>query len=115
MPCDLVSAQGEMGCVRDGERLADLVTVMADNEISEKVTLKKPFDCGNQPVHVVFLNKNLPPPSQFRSKNLIFFSKKVDLTSKPNTEAARSLLNKLHGNETSRRLKRNQFSLLVYL
>ena len=33
--CDVVSAQGEMGCVRDGERLADLAAVMANVEISE--------------------------------------------------------------------------------
>ena len=34
--CDVVSAQGEMGCVRDGERLANLVAVMANIEISEE-------------------------------------------------------------------------------
>ena len=32
--CNVVSAQGEMGCVRDGERLADLVAVMANIEFS---------------------------------------------------------------------------------
>ena len=31
--CDVVSAQGEVGYVRDGERLADLVAVMANIEI----------------------------------------------------------------------------------
>ena len=34
--CDVVSAQGEMGYVRDGECLADLVAVMANIEISEE-------------------------------------------------------------------------------
>ena len=33
--CDVVSAQGKMGCVRDGERLADLVAVMANIDIYE--------------------------------------------------------------------------------
>ena len=34
--CDIVSAQGEMGCVRDEKRLTELVAVMANFEISEE-------------------------------------------------------------------------------
>ena len=34
--CEVVGAQGEMGCVHDGKRLADLVAVTANIEISEE-------------------------------------------------------------------------------
>ena len=34
--CDIVSAQWEMGCARDEERLSDLVAVMANIDISEE-------------------------------------------------------------------------------
>lgn len=106
--------RGDGTCARRGAP-GDLVAVMADNKISEEETLKKPFDYGNQPVHVAFLNKKLPCPHQFRSKNLIFFEEsglyhhmRAILRTKPSngdTKAARSLLNKMHGNETSRCLK----------
>ena len=33
---DVVSAQGEMGCVPDGERLVDLAAVIRNIEISEE-------------------------------------------------------------------------------
>ena len=49
-----MSALGEMECVRDVERLADLVDVMANIEISGEKTLKKPFDYGNCRVHLSF-------------------------------------------------------------
>ena len=67
-----VSAQGTMGCACEGQRLAALVAVMADNEIFEEEALKNPFDYDKRPVHVAFLNKKLPCPHQFCSKNLIF-------------------------------------------
>ena len=62
-----------MGCACEGYRLADLVAVMADNEIFEEEALKNPFDYDKRPVHAAFLNKKLPCPRQFCSKNLIFF------------------------------------------
>ena len=46
---------------------------MADNEIFQEEALKNPFDYDKRPVHVAFLNKKLPCPHQFCSKNLIFF------------------------------------------
>lgn len=88
---------------------------MADNEIFEDETSKKPFDYAKRPVHVAFLNKKLPCPHQFCLNNHIFFEEggldhhmRAIHRTKSNNEdmkAARRLLNKLHGEETARCLK----------
>ena len=66
-------AQRNMGCVRDEERLADLAGVRATNANTEEETFIKPFDYDKRPIHVAFLNKKLPCPHQFCSKNVVFF------------------------------------------
>ena len=88
---------------------------MADNEVFEEEALKNPLDYDKRPVHVAFLNKKLPCPHQFCSKNLIFFEeggldhhmRAIHRTksSDEDMKATRSLRNKLHGEETARCLK----------
>ena len=46
---------------------------MADNEVTGADTSRKPFDYSKRPVHIASLNRKLPCPHHFCSKNVFFF------------------------------------------